>query len=348
MGEKKTYNELVPFGWDAFFEEAFLSLAIPEAVPGRVMEELKHWYRVQTPDIELLCRVRGTAVQQAESRQSLPAVGDWVAVGRLHEEDRGIIHEILPRHSCLMRQAITNRLEEQVIAANVDVVLIVQGLDDDFNPRRLERYLALAWESGAQPAVILNKIDICPDVIAAETCARSVVRADVPLIMLSALEGKNMELLKSLIKPGKTFCLVGASGSGKSTLVNTLLGDAVQKVRDVREKDSRGRHTTTTRQIFFIPGSGLLMDTPGLRELQLFGLERGLGQVFSDVEEYAKGCRFRDCFHENEPGCTVLEAVADGRLDKKRLANYRKLQKELAGTEQKHREQKQRPGRRRK
>lgn len=249
-----------------------------------------------------------------------PCVGDWVVV-----RDGRAITEILPRRTELSRKDPGGGVREQVLAANIDVLFVVSGLDHDYNSRRLERYLILAAESGARPVVVLNKADLRIDlqdvVRRTEQCAPGVA-----VVAISALTGWGMEALTTEVKEGQTAALIGSSGSGKSTIANCLLGTRRQETTEVREGDNKGRHTTTRRELFFMPGGWLLMDLPGLRELQLWANPERVDQTFSEIAELALRCRFRDCTHRQEPGC----AVRDAGLDPDRLANYRKLQRELA------------------
>ena len=238
---------------------------------------------------------------------------------------------MLPRRSKFSRRAAGTRDEEQVVAANVDTVFLVTGLDHDFNPRRIERYLVMAWESGAEPVVVLNKADVAAD---AEGAVREVeaVAPGVAVVRMSAKRGEGVEALLPFVGRGRTVALIGSSGVGKSTIVNRLIGEDVQRTQEVRLGDQRGRHTTTHRELIVLPAGGLVMDTPGMRELQVLVSDRGLRETFDDIEEVAAGCRFTDCRHENEPDCAIREALADGRLDAERYRNYRKLQAEMRQT----------------
>jgi ribosome biogenesis GTPase len=257
-------------------------------------------------------------------------VGDWVA---LKTGSSGTtIHAVLPRTSQFIRKAAGRRAEEQVVAANVDTVFLVTGLDGDFNVRRIERYLILVWESGAQPIVVLNKADLADDLDRriAETAR---VAAGTPVHVTSTRTGAGMDLLAERLAPGKTFALLGSSGVGKSSIVNWLAGDDLLKISEVRESDSRGRHTTSHRQLVVLPGGALVIDTPGMREIQLWDADEGISEVFQDIEALAPGCRFRDCQHRAEPGCAVRAAIDAGELEAGRLENYLKLQDERRSLE---------------
>jgi ribosome biogenesis GTPase len=242
---------------------------------------------------------------------------------------RPLIQTVLTRRSKFTRKVAGRRVEEQVIAANVDIAFVVMALDGDFNVRRLERFLAQCWESGAKSIIVLNKTDDCEDVAARVSEVES-ISAGVPIFAVSARTGDGLEALNDLLAPGQTIVLLGSSGVGKSTLLNHFLRRDAQAVQAVRESDSRGRHTTTSRDLFALPGGALLIDTPGLRELQLWGAGEGVEQAFSDIEELAAQCRYGDCGHTSEPDCAVQAAIADGRLDPARLENQRKLQREQA------------------
>ena len=245
-------------------------------------------------------------------------------------DGRSLLQAVLPRRTHLARKVPGPTTAVQVVAANVDVVLIVGGLDDDYNPRRLERALVLAWDGGARPAIVLNKADLlAPDLLAARVRATEDVAPGVPVLAMSAATGEGLDGLEAIVAPGQTAALIGSSGVGKSTLVNRLLGADRQRTAEVRAHDSRGRHTTTHRELLRLPGGALLVDTPGLRELQLWAAPDALEGAFADVDALAASCRFADCAHGEEPGCAVLAAAADGTLGPARLESYRKLQREL-------------------
>ena len=319
---------LEKLGWTSSFEEAFRSFGEDGLTPGRIAAGFTHLYRVLTGEGELLAEVAGRFRHQAGGPQDFPAVGDWVALEPRPDEGRATIHAVLPRKSAFVRKAAGDTVHAQVLAANVDTVFLVGGLDGDFNPRRIERALVLAWESGAVPVVLLNKADLCAE---ADARGREVeaVAPGVPVHVVSGRSGDGMEALAPYLAPGRTVALLGSSGVGKSTIVNRLLGEERQRTSEVREHDQRGRHTTTYRELIVLPGGAVLVDTPGLREIQLWGTEEGLDIAFDDVARLARGCRFRDCRHRGEPGCAVLAAVEAGELDEERLASHRKLEAEL-------------------
>jgi ribosome biogenesis GTPase / thiamine phosphate phosphatase len=325
-------QSLEALGWSARLEEAFGPHRAAGLEPARVALEHTHIYRVMFPGGEGLARVSGRLRHAALSRRDYPAVGDWVGIKPTAHAGRWSIHAVLPRTSQFGRKVAGNRTEEQVVAANVDTVFLVAGLDGDFNPRRLERYLILAWESGAQPVVLLNKADVTDDVdsFLRETAS---VAAGVPVHAMSTKTGLGLDALSQYLAPGRTLAFLGSSGVGKSSIINRLVGQELLKTRDVRASDSRGRHTTTHRELVPLPGGALVIDTPGMREIQLWDVGEGLGEVFDDIQSLAAGCRFRDCGHRAEPGCAVRQAVEEGVLDAGRLGNYLKLQDEIRATE---------------
>ncbi len=256
-----------------------------------------------------------------------PAVGDWVGVEG--NPNTGLaISEVLKRRSTIARKSAGKRVEQQVLAANVDKVFVVMALDGDYNPRRLERYLAQMWDTGARPVVLLNKIDLCP-AFAPHLEEIERVAMGAPVCAVSASTGHGMGELEAQLQSGETVALLGSSGVGKSSLVNRLLGWESQRVNEVRDHDSRGQHTTAARQLLFLPSGAMIIDTPGLRELQLWDAQEGVEHAFGEIEELAARCRFRDCTHQGEPSCAVQAAILEGQLDAMRLENHRKLQREL-------------------
>ena len=307
-------------GWD----DGFAASLEPydNCIPGRVSAQHRGEYDVLTRAGEQRARVTGKLRHEAASGADLPAVGDWVA---LREQS---IQGVLPRRSAFQRKVNLGAAEAQVLAANLDSIFVVTGLDADFSARRLERYLTLAWESGATPVVVLTKADLCDDPQALLLDAEQVA-VGVPVHLVSNLTGEGHDELGPYLQPAKTIALLGSSGVGKSSLANGLLGQEAQATKALAE-DGTGRHTTTARQLLRLPGGALLVDTPGLREVQLWEADDGIQEAFADVDELAAGCRFNDCAHTREPGCAVQEAIEDGRLPLERLQSYRVLQRELA------------------
>lgn len=322
-------RSLTALGWNESFAEAFEPYRIEGFSPARVAIQHRTYYVLYTEHGELKGEVTGKMQYLAHGPQDLPAVGDWVVIHPRPEEKAATILEVLPRKSKFSRQAAGERNEEQIVASNVDVVFLVSGLDGNYNLRRLERYLVLARESGARPVIVLNKADVCTDLKKKIKEVESVAGA-VPILAMSAVQAGGSDALNSFLKPGTTGALLGSSGVGKSTIINHLLGRDLLKTREVREQDSRGRHTTTHRELVLLPSGGLLIDTPGMRELQLWEGSEGLQNVFSDIEALASQCRFRDCRHQNEPDCAIQAALENGSLDGARYKSYRKLQREIA------------------
>lgn len=336
------------FGWDAGWADAFAPFAAAGRRPARVLAVHKETSILADLDGRTSSGVvSGRFRFEALASSDFPAVGDWVALepdaadGHRGPDDPSVIAAVLPRRSAFRRSAAdSNRrtsgllADEQVMAANVDLALLVAGLDGDFNLRRQERYLAVAWSSGVTPVVVLNKADIGRDVDGRRVAIEAIAPG-VPIVTLSALTGDHIADLSDHLRPGRTAVVLGSSGVGKSTLVNALLGESRQAVAAVRESDSRGRHTTTHRELFRLPGGSLLIDTPGIRSLEVAGADEGVDAAFDDIAELAATCRFSDCRHGSEPGCAVRAALADGRLSEERMRSHRKLERELAHAERK-------------
>jgi ribosome biogenesis GTPase len=313
--------QLSKLGWEPFFEQQVTEEERTRWTAARVVWEGRGAYRISDGGDERQADISGRLRHRAASRSELPTVGDWVLASSQ------VIHRVLARRTAFARGAAGRRSGAQIVAANVDTVLLVTSLNRDFNVRRLERYLALAWESGATPIVVLNKADLCPDPEALQLEASSHA-IGVPVLITSGTRGDGLPALSEIVRNGGTSTLLGSSGVGKSTLINHLLEASPQAVREIRSGDDRGRHATTSRQLFVVPGGGVLIDTPGMRELQVWDAEHGLEHTFADIEALTAECRFRDCSHEAEPGCEVLAAIRDGRLDPGRLESFHRLKRE--------------------
>jgi len=325
----KDQNELKAYGWNASLEAARKAAGRPDWIPGRVMSEQRHLYQVITSVGELRGEVSGRFRASARGTGDFPAVGDWVVMEARPQEGSATIQAVLPRNARFSRKTAGSRPDEQVMAANFDAVLLVMSLNQDFNLRRLERYLVMAWDSGSQPVVVLTKRDLATD---AEARMEEVeaVAAGVPVLAVSAVTGEGMEQLEPWLVPGKTLVVLGSSGVGKSTLMNRLAGKTLALTREIREDDARGHHTTTHRELYLLDSGVLILDTPGIRELQLWESETGLDETFKDIHDLAESCRFRDCLHRKEPGCAVREALQAGTLAWSRYDSYHKLERELA------------------
>jgi ribosome biogenesis GTPase len=320
---------LEELGWDDRRAREFADLALKEHVePARVGIEFNHIYRVYVEGGELDATASGRLKHRAASRSELPAVGDWVAVRKRPDEQQGAIVAVLPRRSRFSRKAAGNVTDEQVVAANIDVVFIVMALDADVSLRRLERYLLLARESGAEPVVLLTKPDLS-DVVSARVAEVRGLVGDQPVHVLSPKFNQGLDHVTAHLTCGRTAALLGSSGVGKTTIINRLAGDEARKTREVRSADSKGRHTTTHRELVILPGGALIIDTPGMRELQLWEVGDAVQETFEDVDALAAGCHFTDCRHREEPRCAVKAAVEEGVLRSDRLASYLRLQDEL-------------------
>jgi ribosome biogenesis GTPase len=318
-----TESLLHRLGWDDGFDAAFAGHRAAGLAPARVAIQHRGAYDLLAEAGEL----RAAASTRLFKADELPAVGDWVGV----DLDSSIVEAVLPRRTAISRKEVWHVTREQVLAANIDVAFLVQALPLDFNPRRLERYLAMAWESGAQPVVLLTKADLVDDPTSYLDEVEAVTLGACPAHAVSATAGLGLEELRAWLAPNRTAVLLGSSGVGKSTIVNALMGSELLATQEVREGDHRGRHTTTHRELIVLESGGVILDTPGIRELQLWDAD--LEQTFGDVEEIAQRCRFSDCAHDREPGCAIREALADGSLSSERWHSYVKLQRELDAIE---------------
>lgn len=315
-------------GWNKSYEEAFSEYNSQAYQAGRVFAEFKNIYKVICEDGEVLAEISGKLLYDAEQREDFPAVGDWVVLTVRKNEGKATIHHVLPRKSKFSRKVAGTNTREQIVASNIDTVFIVNSLNNDFNPRRMERYLLLAWESGANPVIVLSKADLCEN-LEELIAATEEVAIGVPIHAVSTFTSQGMEELKQYFGEGQTVALMGSSGVGKSSIINHLLGSDVQKVKELRHDGQKGQHTSTHREIFILPEGGLIIDTPGMREIQLWDADSGLQEAFEDIETLADQCFFRNCLHEEEPRCAVRKAIKDGLLDEGRYESYKKLQKEL-------------------
>jgi len=315
--------DLESIGWNSFFKSAFEEF--PEGFhPGRISVRHKNSYRILTSSGEVFATISG----KMHLRKSYPTVGDWVAVRLWNDEKKATIEEILPRKTSVSRKVSGKKVEEQVIVANVDHIFIVTSLDREFNLKRLERYLAIVKESGAKPVIILNKADLCMDAVLNKGQIEGLAN-ETPVHVISALNNKGLKELNPYLQRGLTVALLGSSGVGKSTLINTILGKDALRVQDVRETDHRGRHTTTHRELYTLENGGMVIDNPGMREIQLLNVNEGIKETFSDIERLAGQCKFKDCRHLTELKCAVKEAIEEGTLSPGRLENYNKLKREV-------------------
>ncbi len=322
------------FGWDDFFESQ-IEIQSPNLVssslyPARIICEEKNLYRIQLSlDDVRWASVSGKMQFNAINRTDYPAVGDWVLVEASDQSDRGVIHRVCNRRTIIYRKQVGSSADMQILSTNVDYVFITTSLNDEFNYRRIERYLAVAWDSGAIPVILLTKSDICAEKIV-DTLNN--VRREFPNVAIHSISKNDFEkenCFREYLKEGKTSVVIGSSGVGKSTLVNFLIGGDQIKTQNVRESDSKGRHTTTSRSLYVSRYGGLIIDTPGMRELQLSDHMDGVSTQFSDIESLIAKCRFNDCRHETEPNCKIREALADDSLPEERWKSYQKLADEV-------------------
>ena len=323
--------ELESWGYSRAWHQKFESADVHGCFPARVVRDHRGYFRVITAKGELIATTAGRLKHNAQHASELPAVGDFVALKEIREEGhkhgRGVIQLVLPRTTAFKRKAAGHLTEEQIVASNIDTVFIVCGLDSDYSPRRVERYLILARESGARAVVLLNKSDKCADTTK-PLSEVAVMAGDAPVHLIAAKPRIGLEALDALLGAGDTIAFLGSSGAGKSTLINALLGEERQATREVREADSKGRHTTTERQMFRLKGGALAIDTPGMRELQLWSSSEDISGAFADIEALAEKCRFRDCTHQTEPLCAVRAAAESGELNAERYAHFSKLRGE--------------------
>ncbi len=316
-------NKLLYLGFsERFTQEAAL---YPELYLGRVVAQYKELYKVVTDESEVLAEISGKLRYSSVELSDYPAVGDFVMIDRKDKNSgNAIIHNILTRKSIFVRRAAGKAHDVQVVAANIDTVFICMSLNNDFNLRRLERYLSIAWDSGATPVVVLTKSDLC-DELSARLSEIETIAIGLDVVVTSSMTDDGYRTILKYITPGQTVAFIGSSGVGKSTLINRILGENLIETKKIR-KDDKGRHSTTRRELFIIPTGGAVIDTPGMREI---GLESvNLSKTFIDIDELAEQCKYRNCQHENEPGCVVRKAIEDGVISEERLQSYKKLKKE--------------------
>lgn len=328
MKYKENTMILEQYGWNEFFQQQRIKINNEVYIPGRVTADFGQLLQVITETGELQVK------RLTHKSDEQVAVGDWVLLEPVGNSGDYLIRKVLERKTKFSRAAAGTEVKEQIVASNVDYVFIVQSLNKDFNMRRLERYLIATWESGAEPVVVLTKADCCDHI---EDKLEKVYQTalGVSVHAISAYTGQGLDALKQYFQTGISIALLGSSGVGKSTLINTLMGESVLKTQDIREDDSKGRHTTTHREIVLLNDGGVIIDTPGMRTLSLWEADTGIEQMFGDIEDIMEKCKFHDCKHQNEPGCAVRQALEEGTIDNNRLDSWKKLQKELQFIESK-------------
>jgi len=318
---------LINLGWNSTFDDFIKDKNIKDLIPGRVTNKNGKHYKIMTQEGEQNAILSNSFLNSIKNKSEIPAVGDWVGLKKNIEINTCYIDILFPRKNRLSRKVAGKKTEEQIIASNIDVAFIITSVDQDFNIRRLERYLSMVYEINAEPVIILNKIDTSDDLKKYFKETENLSK-NVPIIAISAKEGLNIQEVSKFIKIGKTIVLIGSSGVGKSTLINQILGYSRQAVGDIRKSDGKGRHVTSSRELIMLPDGGMLIDNPGIREIQLWSTGGGISKTFQDIEDLGVLCKFRDCHHEQEPGCSVKKAVVDGKLTIERLNSYKKLIRE--------------------
>jgi ribosome biogenesis GTPase len=321
---------LTKLGWNAERDAQFAPHRAKGFIPARVAVEDKHFYRVWTAAAELTAQITGKLIHEARGNHSkLPKVGDWVAVKLVPNEEKAAIQAVLPRRTQIVRKTSGRDTAAQILATNIETVFLVTAADATFNAARLERMLVMANESGARPVVVLNKIDLCDDLAARQAEAERAA-GEVPVLTACAITGRGVKKLAAQIKPADTVVFIGTSGVGKSSLINRLYGEELMPTVEVREQDAKGRHTTSWREMIFLPQGGVVIDTPGMREFHIWDASQGAKETFPEIEALALGCHFRDCTHTQEKDCAVLAALAAGQLPRERHDSFVKLQAEIS------------------
>lgn len=332
---------LFDLGWNDYFSQQFEEYKAKfeklNVISARVSCEHRNLYHVITENGDITAEVSGRFRHEALRRADFPVVGDWVVIATQENQQSATIHAVLPRQSYFSRKAVLGggpayglgKTEEQVLVGNINSVFLVSGLDGDFNLRRIERYLTIAWDSGATPVIVLNKSDLSEN-IHEQIEKVEEIALGVPILPVSAKTGDGLDSLLGYIPKGRTVTLLGSSGVGKSSIINCLLGEDLIKIGGLRNSDGRGKHTTTYRELLILPNGGIVIDTPGMRELQAWSDDEGIDKTFGDIEALTANCKFNDCSHLTEPGCAIQIALENGTLDKKRYKGYLRLQKEMA------------------
>lgn len=320
--------DLNNLGWNAFFEKHLKAIDQQGLDVGRICCENRSSYQLFSKYGELTGNISGKLRHNNDNRKNFPAVGDWVVFEKIMNEKKAVIHHILPRKSKFSRKTAGSITDEQILAANIDTVFIVSSLNYDFNPRRIERYLTMAWNSGANPVIILTKSDLCNNLDQILPQIESIAFG-TRIHVISNVLNHGLDILRQYLTHGKTIALIGSSGVGKSTLINKLTGEGNLQTGELRKNIDKGKHTTTNRQIYILPDGGLIIDTPGMRELQLWNVNNGLSQYFDDIENLTRNCRYSNCKHDSEPECAVKAAISQGLLDKCRYESYVKMKNEL-------------------